>query len=93
MKSKVTVSCDKGYYANIGSFHLWYNILVHKTYTFPFSSLSLHHDQIYIGLPGPKEETRESYYFSQLRHYNSYLILDKQMIPEENKVLGRSSIV
>ena len=92
MKSKVTVSCDKGYYANIGSFPLWYNILVRKTYTVPFSSLSPHHDQIYIDLPGPKEETRKSH-FSQLSHYNSYLILNKQMIPEENKALVRSSIV
>lgn len=64
MKSKVTVPCDKGYYANTGSFHLWYNILVHKTYTFPFSSLSLQHDQIYTGLPGPKEGTRKNHYSS-----------------------------
>lgn len=64
MKNKVTISCGKGYYANIDSFHLWYNILVHKTYTFPFSSLSLHHDQIYTGLPRAKEGTRKSCYFS-----------------------------
>lgn len=56
MKSKVIKSCNKGYYANTDSFHLWCNILVHKIYTFPFSSLSLHRDQIYTRLPGPKKE-------------------------------------
>lgn len=64
IKCKVTISCDKGYYAKTDSFHLWYNILGHKTYTFPFFSLSLYHDQIYTGLPGPKEKTRKSHYFS-----------------------------
>lgn len=39
------------HYANTGSFHLWYNILVHKIYTFSSSSLFQHHGQIYIGRP------------------------------------------
>lgn len=39
------------HYANTDSFHLWYNILVHKIYTFSFSSLFQHHGQIYIGRP------------------------------------------
>lgn len=68
LEKVVIIFCNKGYYANIGSFHLWYSILVHKIYTFPFSSLSRHHDQIYTGLPEPKQNMEKPLTFSKLSH-------------------------